>query len=145
MSYTSINRVIVVGNLTRDPELRELSSGRNVCHIRVACNGCRRTGEGTYEAKANYFDVSVFGAQGESVHRYLQKGRPVAIDGRLDWSEWETADGQRRQSVRIVASDVQFLRGGDDGALDGASADELEAGEDELMAVKAGAEAALVC
>jgi single-strand DNA-binding protein len=144
MSYASINRVIVVGNLTRDPELRELSSGRSVCHIRVACNGRRRVGEGTYESKPNYFDVSVFGAQGESVHRYLQKGRPVAIDGRLDWSEWETADGQRRQSVRIVASDVQFLRGGDDGALDGASADELEAGEDELLAAKAGAEAELV-
>jgi single-strand DNA-binding protein len=97
-----------------------------------------------YETKPNYFDVSVFGAQGESANRYLQKGRPVAIDGRLDWSEWETAEGQRRQSVRIVASDVQFLRGGDDGVLDGASSDELDASEDELAAAKSGAEAELV-
>ncbi len=140
MPYASLNRVTLIGNLTHDPELRELPSGGSVCHIRVACNGRRRTLEGGYDTKPNYFDVSVFGAPGESVHRYLQKGRPVAIDGRLEWSEWETADGQRRQSVTIVASDVQFLRGADSGA---GSSDELAAGEDELLAAQ-GAEAELV-
>jgi single-strand DNA-binding protein len=144
MSYASINRVTLLGNLTHDPELRELPSGQAVCHIRVACNGRRRNLDGGYDPKPNYFDVSVFGVRAENVHRYLQKGRPVAIDGRLDWSEWETAEGQRRQSVTIIASEVQFLRGlgGADATDD--LADEVEAGEDELLAAKTGAEAELV-
>jgi single-strand DNA-binding protein len=141
MPYTSINRVTVVGNLTHDPDLRALASGRSVCHIRVACNGRRRNPEGGYDPKPNYFDVSVFGPQGENVHRYLRKGRPVAIDGRLEWSEWDTAEGQRRQSVTIVATDVQFLRGAEGATLDGASTDDTEPGEDELAAAKVGAEA----
>jgi single-strand DNA-binding protein len=140
MPYASLNRVTLIGNLTHDPELRELPSGSTVCHIRVACNGRRRTLEGGYDTKPNYFDVSVFGAPGESVHRYLQKGRPVAIDGRLEWSEWETADGQRRQSVTIVASDVQFLRGSDAGAgspdgLDDGAETELDGQAAEALLV----------
>jgi single-strand DNA-binding protein len=111
--------------------------------MRLACNGRRRNAEGGYEPKPNYFDVSVFGPQGENVHRYLQKGRPVAVDGRLDWREWDTAEGQRRQAVTIVATDVQFL-GGADNALAGTSADEVEPGEEELFAAKAGVEAELV-
>jgi single-strand DNA-binding protein len=144
MPYASINRVTLLGNLTHDPELRELPSGQTVCHMRVACNGRRRNLEGGYDPKPNYFDVSVFGVRGENVHRYLQKGRPVAIDGRLDWSQWETAEGQRRQSVTIVASEVQFLRGFDGADEKGDAADELEAGEEELLAAKTGAEAELV-
>jgi single-strand DNA-binding protein len=140
MAYASLNRVTLIGNLTHDPELRELASGRTVCHIRVACNGRRRTLDGGYDSKPNYFDVSVFGAPGESVHRYLRKGRPVAIDGRLEWSEWETAEGQRRQSVTIVASDVQFLRGSDADADGPTGAHDGLDGDDEL----AGAEAQLV-
>jgi single-strand DNA-binding protein len=111
--------------------------------MRVACNGRRRNLDGGYDPKPNYFDVSVFGVHGENVHRYLQKGRPVAIDGRLDWSEWETAEGQRRQSVTIVASEVQFLRGDGGHDADPDLADGLEAGEDDLLAAKAGAEADL--
>ncbi len=106
---SSINRVVLVGNLTRDPELRELSSGASVCHLRLACNGRRRTEGGEWEEKPNFFDVSVFGPQGENVHRYLAKGRPVGIDGRLEWREWESADQQRRQAVSVVADTVQFL------------------------------------
>jgi single-strand DNA-binding protein len=143
MPYSSISRVVVLGNLTQDPELRELSSGGSVCRIRVACNGRRRSADGGYEAKPNYFDVSVFGARGEVVHRYLRKGRPVAVDGRLDWSEWETAEGQRRQSVSIVADEVQFLRGADRDES-GVTEDELQAGAEELAAAQAGAEAELV-
>ena len=144
MPYNSINRVVALGNLTSDPELRELASGRSVCHIRVACNGRRRNPQGDYASKPNYFDVSVFGAQGETVHRYLHKGRPVAVDGRLDWSEWETAEGERRQSVTIIASEVQFLRGMDGGDAKGDPPDEVEVGADELLAAKTGAEAELV-
>jgi single-strand DNA-binding protein len=107
----NINRVIITGNLTRDPELRALPSGTQVCELRVACNGRRRTGEGQWEDDPNYFNVSVWGAQGENCKRYLSKGRGVAIDGRLRWREWET-DGQKRQAVDIIAETVQFLGGG---------------------------------
>ena len=111
---TSINRVVVVGNLTRDPELRSTTSGTSVCRMRVACNSRWRSGEtGEWEEKANFFDVSVFGASGEACARFLEKGRLVAVDGRLDWHEWES-EGERRQAVGLVADSVQFLpsRGG---------------------------------
>jgi single-strand DNA-binding protein len=112
----SINRVVIVGNLTRDPELRALPSGTSVCHLRVACSRVRRDDAGSWEERPNYFDVSVFGAQAESVQRYLSKGRPVGIDGRLEWREWETADQQKRQAVSIVADTVQFLGRREDGS-----------------------------
>lgn len=109
----NINRVIITGNLTRDPELRALPSGTSVCELRVACNGRRKTAEGKWEDDPNFFNVSVWGPQGENCKRYLSKGRAVAIDGRLRWHEWET-DGQKRQAVDIIAETVQFLGGGGD-------------------------------
>lgn len=111
MSYSNINRVVLVGRLTRDPELRATTSGASVCGLRIACNGVRRDPEGDYHERPNFFDVSVFGAQGESVHRYMRKGGRVAIDGRLEWREWEGPEQQRRQAVSVVAESVQFLDG----------------------------------
>lgn len=108
MSYSDTNRVVLVGRLTRDPELRALPSGQSVCGLRLACNGLRKEGD-AYEERPNFFDISVFGAQGENVDRYLRKGSRVAVDGRLEWSEWETSDQQKRQSVNVVAHSVQFL------------------------------------
>ena len=98
MAGTNINRVIITGNLTRDPELRTLSgSGTSVCSMRIACNGRRRNNEtNQWEDQPNYFDVTVWGAQGENCSRFLTKGRPVAIDGRLRWREWTT--DERRQA-----------------------------------------------
>ena len=115
MAATNINRVVLTGNLTRDPELRSTSSGTSVCSLRIATNTRRKdpnTGEWT--DKANYFDVTVWGAQGENCARFLSKGRPVAVDGRLEWREWETQDGHKRQAVDIIADSVQFLGGRDD-------------------------------
>ncbi len=111
MAGTNINRVILTGNLTRDPELSSLpSSGLAVCSLRVACNGRRKNNQtGEWEDQPNYFDITVFGAQGENCSRYLRKGRPVAIDGRLRWREWQTNEGQKRQAVDIIAESVQFL------------------------------------
>lgn len=117
----SINRVVLVGNLTRDPELRALPSGTSVCQLRVAVNDRikdRNTGEWT--DYANYFDVSVFGQQGEACAQYLSRGRQVAIEGRLRWSEWER-DGQKRQKVDIVADNVQFIGPRDAGGGGGAA------------------------
>jgi single-strand DNA-binding protein len=110
----NINRVVLVGNLTRDPELRHTPSGTPVCSLRVAVNSRRRDESGQWVDKPNYFSVSVFGNQAESCSQYLSKGRPVGIDGRLDWREWQTQDGSKREAVEIVAESVQFLGGRDD-------------------------------
>jgi single-strand DNA-binding protein len=118
MAATNINRVVLTGNLTRDPELRNTPSGTSVCSLRVACNTRRKDASGNWVDKPNYFDVTVWGAQGENCATYLQKGRPVANDGRLEWREWEDKQGQKRQSVDIIADSVQFLgsrEGGENG------------------------------
>src|ERR1700733_9042982 len=117
MAGTNINRVIITGNLTKDPDLSSISStGTSVCSLRIACNGRRRNPESNqWEDQPNYFDVSVWGAQGENCHKFLSKGRPVAIDGRLRWREWADKDtGQKRSAVDIIADTVQFLGGRDD-------------------------------
>ncbi len=110
----NINRVVLVGNLTKDPELRHTGGGTPVCSLRIAVNGRRRDEAGQWADKPNYFSVSVFGNQAESCAQYLAKGRPVAIDGRLDWREWEK-DGVKREAVEIVADSVQFLGSRSDG------------------------------
>lgn len=119
MAATNINRVILTGNLTRDPELRSLPSGTSVCSLRVACNTRRKDGStGEWVDKPNYFDVTVWGMQGENCAQYLAKGRPIAVDGRLEWREWQDKEGNKRQSVDIIADSVQFLgsrEGGENG------------------------------
>jgi single stranded DNA-binding protein len=126
MSYFAINRVVLVGRLTRDPELRALPSGTSVCGLRIACNASRKDQDGELVERPNYFDVSVFGAHGESVSRYMRRGSRVAIDGRLEWREWETAEQERRQAVSIVADTVQFL---DSPVVRGALDDEERSGD----------------
>ncbi len=125
MAASNVNVVVITGNLTRDPELRSTGGGTPVCDLRVAVNSRRKDGQtGNWVDKPNYFDVTVWGAQGENCANYLSKGRPVAVEGRLDWSEWEAKDGSgKRQAVRIVANSVQFLGsrdgsgGGDNGGF----------------------------
>jgi len=111
MSHSSINRVVLVGRLTRDAELRTLPSGRSVCNLRIACNAMRKDAEGVYRERPSYFDVDAFGAIAENVSRYIRKGGRIAVDGRLEWREWVTAEGQRRQAVSVVADSVEFLDG----------------------------------
>ena len=119
MAASNINSVVITGNLTRDPELRHTGGGTSVCGMRVAVNSRRKDGSGNWIDKPNYFDVTVFGAQGENCANYLSKGRPVAVEGRLDWSEWEAKDGSgKRSKVEIIANTVQFL-GSRDGGGDG--------------------------
>ncbi|HEX4109439.1 MAG TPA: single-stranded DNA-binding protein [Solirubrobacteraceae bacterium] len=114
MAATNINRVVITGNLTSDPDLRSLPSGNSVCKLRIACNTRRKNSQGEWEDKPNYFDVTVWGAQGENCARFLSKGRPVAVDGRLEWREWETPEGGKRQAIDIIADSVQFLGSRDD-------------------------------
>jgi single-strand DNA-binding protein len=112
----NINRVVLEGNLTRDPELRHTPSGTAVCSLRLAVNTRRKDGAtGEWTEKPNYFDITVWGNQGESCAQYLSKGRPVAVDGRLEWREWDAQDGTKRQAVEVIADSVQFLGGRGDG------------------------------
>lgn len=128
MAASNINRVVITGNLTADPDLRALPSGTSVCKLRVAVNTRRKDGaSGEWVDKPNYFDVTVWAGQGENAARYLSKGRGVAVDGRLEWREWQDKEGNKRQSVEIVADTVQFLSspqdsgGGSGGGSDFAS------------------------
>ena len=106
----NINRVVLVGNLTKDPELRTTPSGTSVCKLRVAVNTRQKDAStGEWGDKPNYFDVTVWGNQAESCAQYLSKGRPIGVDGRLDWREWDAQDGTKRQAVEIIADTVQFL------------------------------------
>jgi single-strand DNA-binding protein len=116
MAASNINRVVLTGRLTRDPELRSFPSGMSVCSLRVAFSTRKKdqtTGE--WGEKSNFVDVSVWGRQGENVAQYMTKGRQIAIDGRLEWREWEDGNGQKRQTIEVVADNVEFIGGRDEG------------------------------
>jgi single-strand DNA-binding protein len=124
---TNINRVTITGNLTRDPELRATPGGTSVCSLRVAVNSRRKDAEtNQWVDKPNYFDVTVWGQQGENCAQYLSKGRPVAVDGRLNWREWQAQDGSKRQSVDIIADSVQFLGSRDGAQVNGSPPSDLQ-------------------
>ena len=103
----NINRVVLVGNLTRDPEMKHLPSGTALCSLRIAVNTRRKDESGQWTDKPNYFDVSVWGNQGESCAQYLAKGRPVGVQGKLTWREWDAQDGTKRQSVEVTANNTK--------------------------------------
>src|SRR3954453_16996923 len=115
-----INRVTIVGRLTRDPELRHLPSGTAVLQLGVAVNGRQKDDAGNWIDKPNFFDVKVFGNQADALNTHLAKGRRIGVDGRLDWSSWEAQDGSKRSKVEIVAQSVQFLDSRNDGGGDAA-------------------------
>ena len=138
----NINRVVLVGNLTKDPELRHTPSGTAVCKLRLAVNTRQKDAStGEWGDKPNYFDVTVWGNQGESCAQFLAKGRPVGVDGRLDWREWEAQDGTKRQAVEIIADTVQFLgsRGDSEGQSQYIPPSDVAADQSDF--VKAGATA----
>ena len=143
MSTVNINRVVLTGNLTADPELRSLPSGMSVCSLRIACNTRRKdSSTGEWVDKPNYFSVTVWGKQGENASRFLTKGRPVAIDGRLEWREWETDEGAKRQAVEIVAESLQFLSSRGDGGTppEGSDGHDGQESDFQVAPVAAGAD-----
>ncbi|HEY5052273.1 MAG TPA: single-stranded DNA-binding protein [Solirubrobacterales bacterium] len=107
----NVNVVAITGNLTHDPELSHTGGGTAVARLRVAVNARRKDSQtGEWVDKPNFFNVTVWGNQGVACSEHLEKGRPVAIQGRLDWREWEAKDGSgKREAVQIVADTVQFL------------------------------------
>jgi single-strand DNA-binding protein len=121
----SFNQVILMGNLTRDPELRTIPSGQQVCSFSLALNRSYKGQDGSWQEATDYIDVTAWGPLGERVAQYLSKGRPCLVNGRLQSRSWEQ-DGQKRSKVEVVAQDVTFLGGpgggnGGDGGYSGGS------------------------
>jgi single-strand DNA-binding protein len=113
----SINRVVISGNLTRDPELRATGSGMSVLKMGVAVNDRRKNQQsGEWEDYANFIDVTMFGARAEAVSRFLSKGSKVAIEGKLRWSQWESQQGDKRSKVEVIADEIEFLSSRDGGS-----------------------------
>ena len=111
----SINKVMISGNLTRDPELRETAGGSSVLSFGVAVNDRRRNQQtGEWEDYPNFIDCVVFGNRAEPLSRYLSKGTKVAVEGRLRWSQWEK-DGQRRSKIEVIVDECEFMSRDRDG------------------------------
>ncbi len=106
----SFNQVILMGNLTRDPEIRQTPNGHSVCSFSLALNRSYKSADGSWTEATDYVDVVAWGPLGERVAQYLSKGRPCLVNGRLQSRSWEQ-DGQKRSKVEVVAQDVTFLGG----------------------------------
>jgi single-strand DNA-binding protein len=115
----SFNRVILVGNLTRDPELRYLPSGMAVSDIGLAVNDRRKTPAGEWVEETTFVDVTLWGRTAEVASEYLNKGSPVLIEGRLKLDSWGTSDGQKRSKLKVVGEKMQMLGGKGSGAGEG--------------------------
>jgi single-strand DNA-binding protein len=114
----SFNQVVLMGNLTRDPELRQTPNGQNVCSFSLALNRSYKGADGNWQEATDYIDVVAWGPLGERVAQYLSKGRPCLVNGRLQSRSWES-DGQKRSKVEVVAQDVTFLGGAGGGSEGG--------------------------
>lgn len=130
-----INVVVLSGNLTRDPQTRTTEGGNKVTNLRLAVNGRRKNGNDEWVDKPNYFNISVWGKQGERCAEYLKKGRAIVVEGRLDWKEQGEGD-DHREYVQVVANVVQF-GGKPNGNGNGESQQELseeqkKEGEDDI-------------
>ena len=105
----SFNRIILVGNLGRDPELRYTPQGTPVCSFSMATNERRKDRNGEMQDQTTWFKVTLWGRQAETASQYLHKGKPVYIEGRLRVEEWTDRDGKPRQTLEVTATDMQFI------------------------------------
>lgn len=112
----SFNRVILMGNLTRDPEVRQAQSGTFVVKAGLAVNDRVPDGQGGWKEEASFFDIVIFGKRGEAFGKFLKKGRPVLIEGKLRQSSWEDKEtGQKRSRVEVIVDNWEFVGGREDG------------------------------
>ncbi len=109
----SFNKVILLGNLTRDPEHRVAANGNSICKIGLAVNRSYQTRDGERREETTFIDVDAFGKQADVISKYMSKGRPILIEGRLRLDQWET-DGQKRSKLTVVMENFQFVGGRDD-------------------------------
>lgn len=138
----SINQVILMGNLTRDPELRQTPNGQSVCGFSLALNRSYKDSSGEWQEATDYVDITAWAALGERVAQYLSKGRRCLVVGRLQSRSWEQ-EGQKRSKVEVLANDVTFLdsRGGGDGGSDQASTAQTSSAEESTGKPKPSKEA----
>lgn len=117
----SFNKVILMGNLTRDPELRVTNTGLSICKLSLAVNRTYTTKEGDSKDETTYVDIDAFGRQAETLSKYLQKGRPIMVEGRLKLDQWETNEGQKRSKLGVILENFQFIGGRDSASSTNAS------------------------
>ncbi len=129
-----LNHVILIGRLTRDAELKYTANGQAVCKFAIAVNRRRKNGDQWVE-EANFFDIVLWGRQGETLNQYLVKGKQIAVDGELRQDRWEQ-DGQNRSKVEIMANNVQLLGGGAGGASASAGTSDFAQGNGSASAVR---------
>ena len=121
----SFNKVILLGNLTRDPELRATANGSYICKIGLAVNRTYQTRDGERREETTFVDIDAFGKQAEVISKYMRKGRPLMVEGRLKLDQWES-DGQKRSRLGVVLENFQFLGGRDDSATNSGGEDGYE-------------------
>ena len=114
----SLNKVLLIGNLTRDPEVRMMSNGRPVCNFGLALNRSYKDSEGNRKEEVTFVDVECFGPRAEAVGRFFSKGRAIFVEGRLKLDQWESKEGEKRSAIRVVLDNFEFV---DAGKTDGSS------------------------
>lgn len=117
----SFNKVILMGNLTRDPETRVTAGGLTICKLGLATSRVFSTKDGERREETTFVDIDAFGKQAEVITKYMRKGRPIMIEGRLKLDQWETNDGQKRNKLCVVLENFQFIGGRDDADSSGSS------------------------
>lgn len=117
----SFNKVILLGNLTRDPETRVTANGNTICKLGMAVSRVYSTRDGERREETTFVDIDAFGKQAEVITKYMRKGRPLMVEGRLKLDQWETSDGQKRSKLGVVLENFQFVGGRDDNDSGGGS------------------------
>ncbi|RKY13178.1 MAG: single-stranded DNA-binding protein [Planctomycetota bacterium] len=114
----NLNKVMLIGNLTRDPQLSYLPSQMAVVEFGMAVNDRRKQQDGSYADKANFIDLSIFGKRAEALQKYVKKGDPLFVEGKLDYQQWEK-DGQKRSKLKVIVQNFEFLSKGSSGSQSG--------------------------
>ena len=105
-----MNKVMLIGNLTRDSELRHTNSGFPILEMGIAVNERRKNSQsGEWEERPNYFNMKMLGERGEKIAQYLTKGKKVAVVGRLEYRSWESKEGDKRSAVEVVVEEIEFM------------------------------------
>lgn len=105
----SLNKVLLIGNLTRDPDVKMLSSGRPVCNFGLALNRSYKDGEGNRKEEVTFVDVECYGPRAEAIGRFFTKGRSIFVEGRLKLDQWESKEGEKRSAIRVVLDNFEFV------------------------------------
>ena len=105
----SLNKVLLIGNLTRDPDVKMMTNGRPVCNFGLALNRSYKDSEGNKKDETTFVDVECFGPRAEAVGRFFTKGRAIFVEGRLKLDQWESKEGEKRSAIRVVLDNFEFV------------------------------------